>query len=69
MEEQCTSCDSVEIFGMRGDGNCSVCHGTGKEQGLGGLGADALGFDRQDCYACGGSRKCQTCGGRGVVTR
>jgi hypothetical protein len=63
----CKDCYSVEILEQRGDGKCSLCFGTGKEQGLGGVGADALGIDRADCATCDGSGECQMCGGTGVV--
>ena len=64
---ECTACESVVVFSVptRGNGKCSSCYGTGKEQGLGGLVSDIAGTSHADCAACGGTGRCQSCGGTG----
>jgi hypothetical protein len=57
----CHDCDSP------GDGNCSMCHGSGKTAGetysaaSSGFGSDS------SCSYCGGSGHCQKCEGSGEV--
>jgi len=64
---KCPDCDGVKISPIldEGDGNCSVCHGSGKtvmdEFVEGFLGGESEGSN------CNGSGICPTCGGTGVV--
>ena len=64
---KCPDCDGVKITpGINeGDGNCSVCHGSGKtamdEFVEGFLGGES------ECDNCNGTGVCPTCGGTGVA--
>ena len=55
----CSYCDSP------GDGNCSACQGTGKNDGAGT--SDVLNASGlvSYCSVCGGSGECQHCDGSG----
>jgi DnaJ-class molecular chaperone len=57
----CHDCDS------HGDGNCSVCHGTGKTLDEGLLGTIVEFFHLSRCSACRGTGHCRTCGGIGQI--
>lgn len=57
----CHDCDS------HGDGNCSVCHGTGKALREKLLGTVVEFLDESVCSTCSGSGHCPTCGGMGEI--
>jgi len=63
----CPDCDGLGIFGG-GNGKCSDCHRTGKEMDIIEALAESLSGQSQDCKACGGSGKCQTCYGKEYLT-
>jgi hypothetical protein len=54
----CIDCDSP------GDGNCSMCHGSGRS---GGESYSASSGSESSCYSCGGSGHCAKCEGSGEV--
>lgn len=71
---KCPDCDGIDImgsglFGSRGDGRCSHCHGEGRvPDAIRGLAAPFVGCDPAEvCEVCSGSGQCQTCGGTGYV--
>jgi len=63
---KCPDCDGTsDIFGLIGNGRCSVCHGDGKAL-LSGLNEAVMG-EPLECWKCGGSGTCQTCNGSGEI--
>lgn len=65
---RCSDCfGSVDLVGFYGDGKCSQCYGTGKDQGFLSGAAASFSGERDDCWKCEGSATCQTCGGTGTV--
>lgn len=57
---KCPDCDGDATFDPQetGDGVCSECHGSG-------CNLDPL--ENEECPACGGKRRCQTCRGKGYI--
>jgi len=54
------------LFGGRGDGRCSACHGTGVDE-VSSVFNSLVDAGKDDCRVCSGTGQCQTCGGTGVV--
>lgn len=72
--ECCPNCDSPEIgaaalFGSRGNGRCSNCHGEGIVYGIGdaisSIGTFGSTNNYHTCEICSGTGQCQKCGGNG----
>lgn len=74
---RCPDCDGEATFSPfqeRGDGKCSVCHGTGYASFFDQLAASHNPFlneeereEESQCDSCGGSKVCQTCHGEGTI--
>lgn len=54
------------LFGGRGDGRCSACHGTGVDE-VSSVFNSLVDAGKDECKVCSGTGQCQTCGGTGVV--
>ncbi len=64
MSRKCPDCDGMaELLSDSNNGKCSVCHGSGIDNGFI---QDALDIDR-DCENCGGSGECPSCDGNGQI--
>ena len=57
----CIDCDSA------GDGNCAVCHGSGRIAGESYATAPSGFGNETSCSSCGGSGQCQKCDGSGEI--
>jgi hypothetical protein len=57
----CIDCDSP------GDGNCSMCHGTGRYGGESYMAASGEYGSDSFCSSCGGSGHCSKCEGSGEI--
>lgn len=69
--KRCPDCDAVDSWALycdKGNGECSYCHGTGKD-----LSSDILNALNpfyqvdNDCPECSGSKVCRTCRGEGYI--
>lgn len=71
---RCPDCDATDImggglFGNKGNGRCSNCHGEGRvPDAIRGMAAPFVGCDTDEpCEVCSETGQCQTCGGTGYV--
>lgn len=67
--KECPVCDGPDmaaLFGGRGDGRCSACHGTGVDE-VSSVFNSLVDAGKDECKVCSGTGQCQTCGGTGVV--
>ncbi len=66
---QCPDCDSMKLFcdPPEGDGTCSSCHGTFFSEFFDITTIGYLYGQAPWCNKCGGTGRCQTCRGTGVV--
>jgi RecJ-like exonuclease len=67
---KCPDCDGEDfyaLFGGKGNGKCSNCHGKGEVWSIGeGLEVFRLDLEKVEaCKTCSGTGQCQTCGGTG----
>lgn len=68
MISKCPDCDCESVLDPNvGNGECPECHGTGGELDILEDLTDALSDLPRGCKECGGSGKCQTCGGNGYI--
>ncbi len=61
--------DLAGVLGVKGDGDCRNCEGTGRVSTLAEGIISTLSFGTTDndrpCEVCNGTKQCQTCGGEG----
>ena len=64
-KERCRNCDNFSIFENRGNGKCSKCHGSGKDNSWASGIVKSIAGQAEKCYLCRGTGTCQKCGGKG----
>ena len=68
-KERCPDCDAVDPwapYSDKGNGECSSCHGTGKDIGADiGNALNPIYQTDNACPECRGSKVCRTCRGEG----
>ena len=66
--QKCPDCEGESFDPEVGNGKCAACYGTGLEQNVLDAFAKSLGGESQVCEVCDGSKRCQTCYGKGYLS-